>query len=98
MQGLLAPLQKTGKTEGPISNLTHITILSILRKLLAICLCKRTNKRIDDQIPMKQAAYRNGRSTTEHVFAIKLLIERIISSQNEKAFLLLLDMSKALTQ
>ena len=94
-QGLITPLQKPGKPKGPISNLRPITLLSTLRKLLAICLCNRTNDRIDQEIPIQQAAYRKGRSTTEHVFATKLIIERIMSTENEKVHLLLLDMSKA---
>ena len=94
-QGIIAPLQKPHKPKGPVSNLRPITLLSILRKILASCLCKRTNTRIDGEIPVQQAAYRPGRSTTEHVFATKLIIERILASDDDKAHLLLLDMSKA---
>ena len=57
IQGIIAPLQKPGKQKGPISNLRPITLLSVLRKLLAICLCDRTNKRIDGHIPIQPAAY-----------------------------------------
>ena len=46
-------------------------------------------------MPISQAAYRKNRSTTEHVFATKLIIERTISSADETVYLLLLDMSKA---
>ena len=95
IQGIIAPLQKPGKQKGPIENLRPITLLSVLRKLLAICLCERTNERIDKHIPIQQAAYRTGRSTTEHVFATKLVIQRTIASKHEKVHLLLLDMSKA---
>ena len=94
-QGIISPIQKPGKQKGPISNLRPITLLSVLRKLLAICLCDRTDKRIDKHIPIQQAAYRTGRSTTEHVFATKMIIERIMASRSEKIHLLLLDMSKA---
>ena len=94
-QGITAPLQKPNKIKGPPSNLRPITLLSILRKILAICLCKRTNVRVDAEIPIEQAAYRTGRSSTEHVFATKMVIVRILSSKDGKAYLLLLDMSKA---
>ena len=94
-EGIIAPLQKPNKPKGPLTNLRPITLLSILRKILASCLCKRTDERMDKEIPIQQAAYRPGRSTTEHVFATKMVIERIISSDSEKAYLLLLDMSKA---
>ena len=53
------------------------------------------DQRIDKEIPTNQAAYKSGRSTTEHVFAVKMVVERVIASKNEEIHLLLLDMSKA---
>ena len=44
---------------------------------------------------ISQAAYRENRSTTEHVFPTKLIAERTISSTDDTVYLLLLDMSKA---
>ena len=84
-----------GKSQGPTSNLQPIIILSVLRKILAVCVMKRINSRLDSAMPISQAAYRKNRSTTEHVFATKLIIERKISSADETVYLLLLDMSKA---
>ena len=40
-QGILIPLQKPGKRKGPIENLRPVVLLSILRKILAICLINR---------------------------------------------------------
>ena len=94
--GILRALQKPGKPKGPTSNLRPIIILSDLRKILAVCIMKRINSRLDSAIPICQAACRKNRSTTEHVFATKLIIERTISSTDETVYLLLLDMSKAL--
>ena len=93
--GILRALQKPGKPKGPTSNLRPIILSSVLRKILAVCIMKRINSRLDSAIPMSQAAYRKNRSTTEHVFATKLIIERTISSTDETVYLLLLDMSKA---
>jgi len=42
-----------------------------------------------------QAAYYQGRSTTELVFTFKVLAEKAITSKNYKIILRLLDMSKA---
>ena len=56
---------------------------------------KRINPRLDSAISMSQAAYHKNRSTTEHVFATKLIIERRISSRDETVYLLLLDTTKA---
>ena len=93
--GILTPLQKPGKKQGPPSNLRPIILLSILRKILAIIMIKRITHRALENIPVTQAAYQAGRITTEHVFAIKILAELAITTQNNKIFLLMLDMSKA---
>ena len=92
---ILRALQKPGKPKGPTSNLRQIILLSVLRKILAVCIKKRINSRLDSAIPMSQAAYRKNSSATEHVFATKLIIETTISSTDETVYLLLLDMSKA---
>ena len=93
--GILRALQKPGKPNVPTSILRPIILLSVLRKILAVCIMKRINSRLDSAIPMSQSAYRKNRSTTEHVFATKLIIERTISSTDETVCLLLLDMSKS---
>jgi len=54
----------------------------------------RTREKIVYEIP-SQAVYRQQRSTTEHVFVCKLVIEKSISTRNETAHLILLDVSKA---
>ena len=93
--GVITALQKPGKKKGPVENLRPITLLSMLRKILAICMRKRIIDRIDKAIPPSQAAYRSGRSTTEHVFATKIMVEFTIASKDQTMFLLMLDMSKA---
>ena len=55
--GILAPLQKPGKKCGPGTNLRPIILLSMLRKVLAICLLNRTIDRIILHLPDSQAAY-----------------------------------------
>ena len=56
---------------------------------------KRITGRTLQYIPKIQAEYRSGRSTTEHVFAIKLPAEMEITSKDLTIYLLMLDMSKA---
>ena len=46
-------------------------------------------------MPLAQSAYQSGRSTTEQVFAIKVVAEKAITSSTYNIYLLLLDMSKA---
>ena len=58
VQGVITAIQKPGKPKGPIENLRPITLLSMLRKVLAICLKKRIITKIDAEIPPSQAAYR----------------------------------------
>ena len=93
--GILIPLPKPGKKQGPPQNLRPIILLSILRKILAIIMIRRTAEKLNSIIPITQAAYRPGRSTTEHVFTLKILAEKAITSSNYEIHLLLLDMSKA---
>ena len=93
--GLLRPLQKPGKAKGPPENLRPIILLFVLRKILTICLIDRTWDCLKQHIPPDQAAYQPGRGTTEQVFAIKILAEKAIISQDYNIYLLLLDMSKA---
>lgn len=94
-QGLLAPLQKPGKPKGPTENLRPIILFSIFRKILAICMLDRISTRLSDEIPLTQAAYRKGRSTTEQTFTVKTLAEWASTSKEEHIFLLMTDMSKA---
>ena len=94
-QGILVPIPKPGKRQGPPSNLRPIILLSVLRKILAICMIRRISERVNNNIPVTQAAYRSGRSTTEMVFTMKILAEKAITSADYETFILLLDMSKA---
>ena len=56
---------------------------------------KRIQEKIENRIPLSQAAYRPGRSMTEHVFTCKILAEKAVTSECYKTTILLLDMSKA---
>ena len=94
-KGILVPFQKPGKPKGSCANLRPIILLSVIRKILSICMIRRTTEKLETIIPLSQAAYQGGRSTTEHVFALKMLIEKAINSQDYNIFVTLFDMSKA---
>ena len=94
-EGILIPIPKPGKKQGPPGHLRPIILLSILRKILAICLLRRAAHKFYQRIPITQAAYREGRSTTELIFAFKVLAEKAVTSKSYKIHLLMLDMSKA---
>ena len=51
-------------------------------------------EKISKNITKDQAAYQPGRSTTEQVFAVKMICDKAITSNDYTAYLLLLDMSK----
>ena len=51
--------------------------------------------KLDAEIKPSQAAHQAGRSTTEHVFAAKVLVEKTITSANYPIHLLMLNMLKA---
>ena len=91
--GILIPLQKPGKKKGPTSNLSPVILLSMIRKILAICLIRRIGERIDKEIPTSKAAYRSGRGTTEQLLTIKLMAEKAANTPNYVTDLLLMDMS-----
>ena len=74
--GFLIPLQKMGKKKGKAENLRPIILLNIIRKVLAIVMLNRIGKRIDNEVPVTQTAYRKGRSTTENIFTFKILAEK----------------------
>ena len=93
--GDLVPLQKPGNKRGPTANLRPKILLSTIRKILAVCLIRRIGNKINNNIPVTQAAYRPGRSTTEQVCAIKLLAEKAVTSTHYMTQTLLMDMSKA---
>ena len=56
---------------------------------------RRTYDKLNNNIPISQAAYREGRSTTELIFTVKTLAEKAITSSSYQITVLLLDMSKA---
>ena len=93
--GILTPLAKPGKKQGPCENLRPIILLSILRKIISICLIRRIGERVQSKIPKSQSAYQKGRSTTEQVFVFRTMAEKAIASNNYHTHLLMMDMSKA---
>ena len=93
----ITPLQKPPK-KGMMkkkNNVRPITLLPIVRKILAMCVIERTRERLKHKIPKDQAAYQKGRSTTEQVFALKTLVEKAITSQNYNIIITMIDMSVA---
>ena len=76
-------------------NLRPITLLSMLRKILAICWEKVMIRKVDAPIRPNWTVCRHGGSATEHVLATTILAQEAITSQCYTIHLLMLDMSKA---
>ena len=93
-RGILISLAKPPKKDERV-NVRSIILLSVRRKIMTITLIDRCWEQIKNHIPLSQAAYQKGRSSTEQVFTIKILAEKAITSENYDIFLLFLDMSKA---
>ena len=55
--GILNPLQKPNKKQGPPAHLRSIILLSILRKILTICVMNRIWNRLSTNISAEQAPY-----------------------------------------
>ena len=74
--GIIRPLYKN---KGPITdpeNYMGITLLSSTSKLFTACLNRRLLRYVEDNILGKeQAGFRDGYSTTDHVFVLKHIIE-----------------------
>ena len=62
---------------------------------MAISLLERTVERIQQHIPQTLSVYQENRSTTEQIFAFKLIAEKAITSVDYNRYILLMDMSTA---
>ena len=84
--GLLVPHQKPGKKRGPVSNIKPVIPVSILRKRMAVCvgLIGRIGEKINQQIPLSQAAYRSGRGTSAQVLTMRLMTEKAVTTPGYK--------------
>ena len=63
--GISNPLRKPGKGKGPVQNLRPVILLSVLRKIQAVCTINRLDSKLRSIIPISQCAYSRGRSTME---------------------------------
>ncbi len=86
LEGEIMPLPKQG-------HLRPTILVSILKKILAICMISQSIEKMREKILASQAAYQQGRSTTEHIYIFKVLTERPSHQRTTK---LLLDMTKDL--
>ena len=67
--GILLPLQKPKKTQGPVKNLRSITLLEVIRKIVSKIFMDRTEDKINKYLSQSHSAYRKSRSTPDVIWA-----------------------------
>lgn len=92
--GIIIPFPKPGKPKGPPGNLRPVTLLSVMRKVLANVVVERSRARFEQRLPPSQAGARASRSTTDGVF-IKMMLVAIISHYDVHIFGLGTDLTQA---
>ena len=84
--GILLPLQKTKKAQGPVKNLKPIT--------LPITIMDRTEDKINKHLSQSQSAYRKSRSTTDVIWTHRWMAAKT-QVQDIAIFITGIDMSSA---
>ena len=92
--GLLAALQKPGKTKGPVTNLRPVILLPIIRKILSNVVLLRTKPKVDRYLSLSQSAYGEKRSTGDIIWAYRWIIAKAQKAK-EKIFITGIDLSSA---
>ena len=92
--GILLPLPKPKKTQGPVKNLRPITLLEVIRKILSKIFMNRTEDKINKHLSESQSAYRKSRSTTDAVWAHRWMTAKT-QAQDISIFITGIDMSSA---
>ena len=96
LQGKIRPIYKNKGDQLNPENYRPITVLSCLGNLLTAVLNNRLKRFLDifDELNENQAGFRNGYSTTDHIFTLNALIE-LFRSQKKKLYCAFIDFSKA---
>ena len=92
--GILLPIPKRNKTQGPIKHLRPKTLLEVLRKILSKIFMNRTGDKINSYLSESQSAYRKSRSTTDVIWAHRWMIAKAQAEQIT-IFITGIDMSSA---
>ena len=74
-------------------NLTDISLLDVVGKVVASILQERLQKLAEGAVPESQYGFRAGRSCTDIIFTVRQLVEKLREHQS-KAFLTSIDFKK----
>ena len=77
--GKICPLEKPKKPmPGPAKDLRPIILLRVIRKCLSKITLTRLKPAMEEYLSPSQSAYRNGRSTTDIVWAYRWILAKVI--------------------
>ena len=92
----LKPIYKKGSTSDP-ENFRGLAIGSAFAKLFSFILLNRLVKFIDLEklISPKQIGFMKGMRTSDHIFSLQTVIEKIVKKNKKKLFVVFIDFKKA---
>ena len=90
--GVLLPLSKLKKTQGPVKNPLPITLLEVIRKIISKIFMNRSEDKINRYLAKSQSAYRKSGSTTNIIWAHRWII---VKTQDIIIHVTSINMSKA---
>ena len=90
----IVTLYKNKGDRGDCNNYRGISLLSVVRKLLAHVVLKRLQVVADRVYPESQCGFRANRSTTDMVFSLRQLQEKC-REQQQPLFVAFIDLTKA---
>jgi hypothetical protein len=87
-------LYKAGSTK-ECSNYRTIALICHASKIMLIIILERIRKKIEEEQPDEQSAYRKGRGTADMLCCIQVLIEKTLAMSDQACYILFIDYSKA---
>ena len=92
----LKPIYKKGSSEDP-DNYRGIAIGSALAKLFSIILLNRLTKYINQKklISVKQIGFMKGTGTSDHIFLLQTIIEKVVRKGKKRLYAAFIDFKKA---
>ena len=90
---MIVPIYKTGD-KGQCKNYRGIALLGTIAKVYEKILVKRIRSEIETKLLEAQSGFRPGRSTHDHIFALRTIINRTLEAEKE-IYIGFIDMEKA---
>ena len=94
-KGMIVPIYKKGDKNN-VANYRGITLINSMAKIFSLTLRTRLNKWCEDHnvLSDSQFGFRNNRSTTDSIFILHIIIQKILS-QKSKLYCAFIDYEKA---